>query len=91
MIDPCRVSQRHVPIESAVDRVGAVARALTSTTGGVAELQREVVCTAASIAGGRWRRPRSRCVRATISTVSVVDPRSPGVRRLRRVGGGRRR
>jgi signal transduction histidine kinase len=34
-----------------VDRVGAVARALTSTTGGVAELQREVVCTAASIAG----------------------------------------
>lgn len=34
-----------------MDRVGAVARALTSTTGGVAELQREVVCTAASIAG----------------------------------------
>ncbi len=32
-------------------RAGAVARALTSTTGGVAELQREVVCTAASIAG----------------------------------------
>jgi two-component system, OmpR family, phosphate regulon sensor histidine kinase PhoR len=41
----------HVPVESAVDRVSAVARALTSTTGGVAELQREVVCTAASIAG----------------------------------------
>jgi signal transduction histidine kinase len=41
----------HVPIEGAVDRVSAVARALTSTTGGVAELQREVVCTAASIAG----------------------------------------
>jgi signal transduction histidine kinase len=41
----------HVPVEGAVDRVGAVARALTSTTGGVAELQREVVCTAASIAG----------------------------------------
>ncbi len=34
-----------------MERVGAVARALTSTTGGVAELQREVVCTAASIAG----------------------------------------
>jgi signal transduction histidine kinase len=41
----------HVPVDSAVDRVRAVARALTSTTGGVAELQREVVCTAASIAG----------------------------------------
>ncbi len=41
----------HVPVESAVDRVSAVARALTSTTRGVAELQREVVCTAASIAG----------------------------------------
>lgn len=34
-----------------MDRVGAVARALTGTTGGVSELQREVVCTAASIAG----------------------------------------
>lgn len=45
------VPSPHVPIESAVDRVGAVARALTSTTTGVAELQREVVCTAASIAG----------------------------------------
>jgi signal transduction histidine kinase len=42
----------HVPAESPVDRVNAVARALTSTTDGVAELQREVVCTAASIAGG---------------------------------------
>ena len=42
----------HVPAQSPVDRVNAVARALTSTTGGVAELQREVVCTAASIAGG---------------------------------------
>jgi signal transduction histidine kinase len=41
----------HVAVESAVDRVSAVARALTSTTGGVPELQREVVCTAASIAG----------------------------------------
>jgi signal transduction histidine kinase len=45
------VSNAHAPVEGAVDRVGAVARALTSTTGGVAELQREVVCTAASIAG----------------------------------------
>ena len=42
----------HVPVESAVDRVSAVARALTSTTAGVASLQREVVRTAASIAGG---------------------------------------
>jgi signal transduction histidine kinase len=41
----------HIPTLGAVDRVGAVARALTSTTGGVGELQREVVCTAASIAG----------------------------------------
>jgi signal transduction histidine kinase len=44
-------SRAHIPVEGAVERVGAVARALTSTTGGVAELQREVVCTAASIAG----------------------------------------
>ncbi|MFZ0129478.1 MAG: HAMP domain-containing sensor histidine kinase [Candidatus Dormiibacterota bacterium] len=41
----------HIPVDGAVDRVGAVARALTSTTGGVPELRREVVCTAASIAG----------------------------------------
>jgi signal transduction histidine kinase len=40
-----------IPVETAVDQVAAVARALTSTTGGVAELQREVVRTAASIAG----------------------------------------
>jgi signal transduction histidine kinase len=52
MIDPMQgTPHRHVPIEGAVDRVAAVARALTSTTDGVAELQREVVCTAASIAG----------------------------------------
>jgi signal transduction histidine kinase len=44
-------SRAHIPVEGAVERVGAVARALTSTTGGVAELQREVLCTAASIAG----------------------------------------
>jgi signal transduction histidine kinase len=44
-------SSARIPVETAVDRVAAVARALTSTTGGVAELQREVVRTAASIAG----------------------------------------
>jgi signal transduction histidine kinase len=44
-------SSAHIPVETAVDRVAAVARALTSTTGGVAELQREVARTAASIAG----------------------------------------
>src|ERR1700681_4476549 len=46
-----RVPNAHIPAESAVDRVGAVARALTSTAGGVPELQRQVVRTAASIAG----------------------------------------
>jgi signal transduction histidine kinase len=44
-------SNEHALVEGAVERVDAVARALTSTTGGVAALQREVVCTAASIAG----------------------------------------
>jgi signal transduction histidine kinase len=44
-------SSEHVLVEGAVERVDAVARALTSTTGGIAALQREVVCTAASIAG----------------------------------------
>jgi signal transduction histidine kinase len=44
-------SNEHVLVEGAVERVDAVARALTSTTGGVAALQREVVCTAASITG----------------------------------------
>jgi signal transduction histidine kinase len=44
-------SNEHVLVEGAVERVDAVARALTSTTGGIAALQREVVCTAASIAG----------------------------------------
>ncbi len=38
-------------LESPVDRVGAVARALTSTTDGVARLRQEVVETAAAIAG----------------------------------------
>jgi signal transduction histidine kinase len=38
-------------LESAVDRVGAVARALTSTTDGVTALRHEVVDTAAAIAG----------------------------------------
>jgi signal transduction histidine kinase len=36
---------------SVVDRVSAVARALTTTTGGVAALQREVVRTAVTLAG----------------------------------------
>ncbi|HEY6469103.1 MAG TPA: HAMP domain-containing sensor histidine kinase [Candidatus Dormibacteraeota bacterium] len=36
---------------SVVDRVSAVARALTTTTGGVVALQREVVRTAATLAG----------------------------------------
>ncbi|MGA7988870.1 MAG: HAMP domain-containing sensor histidine kinase [Candidatus Dormiibacterota bacterium] len=36
---------------SGVDRVSAVARALTSTTGGVEALQREVIRTAAALAG----------------------------------------
>ena len=45
------VPNARIPAESAVDRVGAVARALTSTAGGVPELQRQVVRTAASIAG----------------------------------------
>jgi signal transduction histidine kinase len=44
-------SNGHAPVEGAVDRVAAVARALTSTTNGVAAFQREVVRTAASIAG----------------------------------------
>src|SRR5579863_3641804 len=44
-------SGARISVETAVDHVAAVARALTSTTGGVAELQREVVRTAASIAG----------------------------------------
>jgi signal transduction histidine kinase len=55
MIDPMQGDPRsdtHAPVEGAVDQVGAVARALTSTTGGVLALQREIVCTAASIAGG---------------------------------------
>lgn len=47
------VPNAHIPVESAVDRVGAVARALTSTAGGVPELQHHVVRTAASIAGNR--------------------------------------
>jgi signal transduction histidine kinase len=71
-------SNAHIPAESAVDRVGAVARALTSTAGGVPELQRQVVCTAASIAGDG--------ASAAIAlregehlTVRVVDPHLPGI------------
>lgn len=62
-----------IPVETAVDRVAAVARALTSTTGGVEELQREVVRTAASIAG-----PGSSAAIALRDggqlTVRMVDP-----------------
>ena len=58
-------SSVHIPVETAVDRVAAVARALTSTTGGVAELQRQVVRTAASIAGCRRVGGASRCATAT--------------------------
>jgi signal transduction histidine kinase len=69
-------SSAHVPVEGSVDRVAAVAHALTSTTGGVPDLQREVVCTAASIAGDG--------ASAVIAlhdgdrlTVAVVDPHVP--------------
>ncbi len=44
-------SDRHTRVDGAVGHVGAVARALTSTTAGVPALRREVVRTAASIAG----------------------------------------
>jgi two-component system sensor histidine kinase BaeS len=68
-----RGSSVHIPVETVVDRVAAVARALTSTTGGVAALQREVVRTAASIAG-----PGSSAAIALRDvghlTVRMVDP-----------------
>jgi signal transduction histidine kinase len=73
-----RASNAHIRAESAVDRVDAVARALTSTADGVPELQRQVVCTAASIAGDG--------ASAAIAlregkhlTVRVVDPHLPGL------------
>jgi len=44
-------SKSHAGVLGAVDRVGAVARALTATTDGVEALRREVVSTAAAIAG----------------------------------------
>lgn len=61
-------SRAHIAVEGAVERVGAVARALTSTTGGVAELQREVVCTAASIAG-----------RGAVAAMALRDGEGPAV------------
>ncbi|MHB8489639.1 MAG: GAF domain-containing sensor histidine kinase [Candidatus Dormibacteria bacterium] len=70
-------SNPHVSVDGAVDRVGAVARALTSTTGGVAELQREVVCTAASIAGARASAAMALRDGGSL-TVRVVDPHAPG-------------
>lgn len=39
-------------LDSAIEKVSGVSRALTTTTGGVGTLQREVVRTAAEIAGG---------------------------------------
>jgi signal transduction histidine kinase len=59
-----------------VDRVGAVARALTSTTGGVPELQREVVCTAASIAGEGSTAAMALHAGDHLN-VTVVDPHRP--------------
>jgi signal transduction histidine kinase len=73
-----RASNAHIRAESVVDRVDAVARALTSTADGVPELQRRVVCTAASIAGDG--------ASAAIAlregeqlTVRVVDPHLPAL------------
>jgi signal transduction histidine kinase len=66
-------SSARIPVETAVDRVAAVARALTSTTGGVAELQREVVRTAASIAGAGASAAIALRVGDRL-TVRVVDP-----------------
>jgi signal transduction histidine kinase len=74
MIDPMQgTPHSHTPIEGAVDRVGAVARALTSTTAGVAELQLEVVCTAASIAGAGASAAIA-LREGELLTVRVVDP-----------------
>jgi signal transduction histidine kinase len=68
-------SSVRIPVETAVDRVAAVARALTSTTGGVVELQREVVRTAASIAGTGASAAIALRVGDRL-TVRVVDPPS---------------
>ncbi len=62
-----------IPVETAVDRVAAVARALTSTTAGVAELQREVVRTAASITGSGASAALALRDGALL-TVRMVDP-----------------
>ncbi len=72
------VPNARIPAESAVDRVGAVARALTSTAGGVRELQRQVVRTAASIAGDRAAAAMALREGEHLS-VRVVDSDRPGL------------
>jgi signal transduction histidine kinase len=70
-------SSAHASVDSAVDRLGAVVRALTSTTAGVPELQRDVVCAAASIAGDGAS--AAMALRdADGLTVRVVDPLGAG-------------
>src|SRR4029077_15981199 len=61
-------SLAHIPVQGAVERVGAVARALTSTTDGVAELQREVVVPGGSVAG-----------RGSVAAMSLRDGEGPAV------------
>jgi signal transduction histidine kinase len=73
-----RASNAHIRAESAVDRVDAVARALTSTADGVPELQRQVVCTAASIAGDGASAAIALREGENL-TVRVVDPHLPGL------------
>ena len=63
-----------------------MARALTSTTGGVAELQREVVCTAASIAGAGAAAAIALREGERLGVRVVEDPHRPGVGRVRRGG-----
>jgi signal transduction histidine kinase len=72
------VTNARIPAESAVDRVRAVARALTSTAGGVPELQRQVVRTAASIAGDGAAAAIALREGEHLS-VRVVDPHHPGI------------
>jgi signal transduction histidine kinase len=72
-------SSVHIPVETPVDRVAAVARALTSTTGGVAELHRQVVRTAASIAGAGASAAIALRVGDHHLTVRMVDPPEGGV------------
>jgi signal transduction histidine kinase len=72
------VPNAHIRAESAVDRVGAVARALTSTASGVPELQRQVVRTAASIAGDGAAAAIALREGEHLS-VRVVDAHHPGI------------